>query len=107
MRSSVSTLIASGRETPCYGTLMKNCEHVSCGQAFEPQRSTARFCSAKCRVAASRARKAASVTSDLVEKLNAPAFSESRSKSQARRIAEETEGYPCCAHCPFFRHPRH
>jgi len=30
------------------------CEH--CGQAFNPQRSTAKFCSTKCRVAAKRAK---------------------------------------------------
>jgi hypothetical protein len=32
----------------------KTCEH--CGASFEPQRSTARFCSDKCRVYASRSR---------------------------------------------------
>ena len=37
--------------------MMKECAHQPCGQPFEAKRSDARFCSASCRAAASRARR--------------------------------------------------
>ena len=38
--------------------MIRDCAHEACGKAFETKRSDARFCSAGCRAAASRARRA-------------------------------------------------
>ena len=46
--------VAAFRERNRTGKSLIACEH--CGELFMPQRSTAKFCSAKCRVAASRAK---------------------------------------------------
>lgn len=40
--------------------MIRTCEHEACGQAFEAKRADARFCSAGCRAAASRARRTGS-----------------------------------------------
>ena len=38
--------------------MIRECAHEACGQRFEAKRADARFCSAGCRAAASRARRA-------------------------------------------------
>jgi hypothetical protein len=49
--------VMAGGEFKMAVPVKRACEH--CGAEFEPQRTTARFCSTKCRVYAARAKAAA------------------------------------------------
>jgi hypothetical protein len=75
--------------------MAKQCERDGCEVTFEPQRSTARFCSARCRVAAGRKASPAPKTITLMG-------------TRQELIATGSIAYPCCQHCAHGRsYPAH
>jgi hypothetical protein len=86
---------------------VKLCEREGCGITFEPVRSTARFCSARCRVAAGRAEvKAAARTLERAGQF-ADYDEDNPYLTQVALTAAAKVAYPCCQHCPDRPHAAH